>query len=116
MQLCLDIICRLPCALVTSLARACPCKCLWLTNNGGSCRFAAEEGSPDEVWEAVKLLKCARLDHGVRAMEDPACIAFLEDTQVPLTVCPRSNYMVRAPPSTTCRRNATRHLGCNRAL
>ena len=57
---------------------------------------AAEEGSPDEVWEAIKLLKCARLDHGVRAMEDPACIAFLEETQVPLTVCPRSNYMVRA--------------------
>ena len=56
---------------------------------------AAEEGSPDEVWEAIKLLKCARLDHGVRAMEDPACIAFLEETQVPLTVCPRSNYMVR---------------------
>ena len=49
------------------------------------------------MWEAIKLLKCARLDHGVRAMEDPACIAFLEDTQVPLTVCPRSNYMVRSP-------------------
>ena len=56
---------------------------------------AAEEGSPDEVWEAINLLKCARLDHGVRAMEDPACIAFLEETQVPLTVCPRSNNMVR---------------------
>ena len=60
-------------------------------------QHTAEEGSPDEVWEAIKLLKCARLDHGVRAMEDPACIAFLEETQVPLTVCPRSNYMVRSP-------------------
>ena len=49
------------------------------------------------MWEAIKLLKCARLDHGVRAMEDPACIAFLVETQVPLTVCPRSNYMVGSP-------------------
>ncbi len=52
------------------------------------------------MWEAIKLLKCARLDHGVRAMEDPACIAFLAETQVPLTVCPRSNYMVGSPPHT----------------
>ena len=47
------------------------------------------------MWEAIRVLRCARLDHGVRAMEDPACVAFLEQTQVPLTVCPRSNYMVR---------------------
>jgi adenosine deaminase len=37
-----------------------------------------------------------RVDHGVRAMEDPALVSRLRDQRVPLTVCPLSNVRLRA--------------------
>jgi adenosine deaminase len=36
-----------------------------------------------------------RIDHGVRAAEDPKLIARLIDEQIPLTVCPLSNTRLR---------------------
>ncbi len=56
---------------------------------------AGEEGPPEYVWEALNLLKVSRVDHGVRSMEDPALVAYLARTQVPLTVCPLSNVRLR---------------------
>ena len=52
---------------------------------------AGEEGPPDYIWEALDLLKVSRIDHGVRAAEDPKLIQRLIDEQIPLTVCPLSN-------------------------
>ncbi|MFL9814529.1 adenosine deaminase [Stutzerimonas sp. VN223-3] len=52
---------------------------------------AGEEGPPEYIWEALDLLKVSRIDHGVRAAEDPKLIARLIDEQIPLTVCPLSN-------------------------
>lgn len=52
---------------------------------------AGEEGPPEYVWEALDLLKVSRIDHGVRAAEDPRLIARLIEEQIPLTVCPLSN-------------------------
>ncbi|WP_017937439.1 adenosine deaminase [Zestomonas thermotolerans] len=52
---------------------------------------AGEEGPPEYVWEALDLLKVRRIDHGVRAAEDPRLIQRLIDEQIPLTVCPLSN-------------------------
>ncbi len=52
---------------------------------------AGEEGPPAYVYEALDLLKVDRIDHGVRASEDPALMARLAREQVPLTVCPLSN-------------------------
>ncbi|MBM7062873.1 adenosine deaminase [Pseudomonas sp. UL073] len=52
---------------------------------------AGEEGPPEYVWEALDLLKVARIDHGVRAAEDPRLIQRIIDEQIPLTVCPLSN-------------------------
>lgn len=52
---------------------------------------AGEEGPPDYIWQALDLLKVSRIDHGVRAAEDPQLIARLIDEQIPLTVCPLSN-------------------------
>ncbi|MCQ4320896.1 adenosine deaminase [Stutzerimonas stutzeri] len=52
---------------------------------------AGEEGPPEYIWEALDLLKVSRIDHGVRASEDPKLIQRLIDEQVPLTVCPLSN-------------------------
>ncbi|MGE6660270.1 adenosine deaminase [Pseudomonas sp. NPDC077408] len=52
---------------------------------------AGEEGPPEYIWEALDLLKVSRIDHGVRASEDPKLIGRLIDEQIPLTVCPLSN-------------------------
>ena len=52
---------------------------------------AGEEGPPAYIREALDILKVARIDHGVRAEEDPVLCARLIREQVPLTVCPLSN-------------------------
>jgi len=56
---------------------------------------AGEEGPPEYVAEALDLLKVARVDHGVRCMEDPALVQRLVRERVPLTVCPLSNVRLR---------------------
>jgi adenosine deaminase len=56
---------------------------------------AGEEGPPDYVRQALDLLEVRRIDHGVRALEDPALIARLAESRVPLTVCPLSNLRLR---------------------
>ena len=52
---------------------------------------AGEEGPPAYVWEALDLLKVERIDHGNRALEDPALTARIASEQLTLTVCPLSN-------------------------
>jgi adenosine deaminase len=52
---------------------------------------AGEEGPPEYIWEAIELLKVARIDHGVRSPEDPKLMVWLKEHQIPLTVCPLSN-------------------------
>ena len=56
---------------------------------------AGEEGPPEYIWEALDLLKVLRIDHGVRAAEDPKLIGRLIDEQIPLTVCPLCNTRLR---------------------
>lgn len=56
---------------------------------------AGEEGPPAYIFEALDLLKVNRIDHGVRASEDPALMARLAREAVPLTVCPLSNVRLR---------------------
>ena len=57
---------------------------------------AGEEAGPDYVWQALDVLGAERIDHGIRAMEDPDLIRRLRNDQVPLTVCPMSNVALRA--------------------
>lgn len=52
---------------------------------------AGEEGPPEYVRQALDVLRIDRLDHGNRAMEDPALVARLVDEGMTLTVCPLSN-------------------------
>ena len=52
---------------------------------------AGEEGPPDYVRDTVDLLKVDRIDHGNRALEDPALVERLAALRLPLTVCPLSN-------------------------
>lgn len=60
---------------------------------------AGEEGPPDYVRETLDQLRVDRVDHGVRAGEDPELVARLAAEGVPLTVCPISNVQLRVFPT-----------------
>ena len=49
--------------------------------------------------EALDLLGAERIDHGVRAIEDPKLVERLVRERIPLTVCPLSNVRLRVFPS-----------------
>jgi len=59
---------------------------------------AGEEGPPEYVAEALDLLKVERIDHGNRALEDPALTKRLVDEEITLTVCPLSNLKLCVIP------------------
>ena len=56
---------------------------------------AGEEGPAHYVEEAVDLLRVQRIDHGNRAMEDPALVTRIAKAGIPLTVCPLSNVRLQ---------------------
>jgi len=60
---------------------------------------AGEEGPPEYIIEALDILRVARIDHGIRAIEDEALTSRLARAQMPLTVCPLSNVKLCAVPS-----------------
>ena len=60
---------------------------------------AGEEGPPAYILEALDILHVARIDHGIRAIEDAALVSRLARAQMPLTVCPLSNVKLCAVPS-----------------
>ncbi len=59
---------------------------------------AGEEGPPAYVWEAVDLIAVDRIDHGNRALEDPALVRRLVADGTTLTVCPLSNLKLCVVP------------------
>jgi adenosine deaminase len=60
---------------------------------------AGEEGPPEYIWQALDRLGAERIDHGVRAIEDPVLMRRLATEQIPLTVCPLSNIKLGVFPS-----------------
>ena len=60
---------------------------------------AGEEGPPEYVWEALRMLNIERVDHGVRSIEDASLVEHLRDTQIPVTTCPLSNVRLRVVDS-----------------
>lgn len=52
---------------------------------------AGETVGPAGVWGAIQVLGVERLGHGVRAIEDPALVAYLVEQRIPLEICPTSN-------------------------
>ncbi|MDQ1127892.1 adenosine deaminase [Microbacterium sp. SORGH_AS_0888] len=59
---------------------------------------AGESSGPEGVWDAIEMLGAERIDHGVRAIEDPALIRRLVDEGISLGVCPRSNVSLGIYP------------------
>jgi len=60
---------------------------------------AGESSGPEGVRDAIELLGADRIDHGVRAIEDPALVALLAERQIPLGICPTSNLTLKVYPS-----------------
>jgi adenosine deaminase len=60
---------------------------------------AGELAGPDSVWAALDVLHADRIMHGVRAVEDPAVLARLAESRVPLDICPTSNLLLSVVPS-----------------
>lgn len=52
---------------------------------------AGESSGPDGVRDALDLLHAHRVDHGVRAIEDPELVAKLAAARIPLGVCQGTN-------------------------
>jgi len=52
---------------------------------------AGESSGPEGVRDAIEMLGADRIDHGVRAIEDPSLVELLADRRIPLGVCPTSN-------------------------
>jgi len=66
-----------------------------LENNFITVAHAGEEGPPEYIWEALKLLNVKRIDHGVQCIKDKKLVAELIRRQIPLTVCPLSNIKLK---------------------
>lgn len=56
---------------------------------------AGEEGPVSNIYDSLELLKVSRVDHGVRCADDDALVNVLEQSQMPLTVCPLSNTKLK---------------------
>ena len=56
---------------------------------------AGEEGPAEYIWEALDLLKIARIDHGNNCLTDEVLVKKLVDEKIALTVCPLSNLELK---------------------
>ena len=59
---------------------------------------AGEEGPAEYVRSALDVLGVERIDHGVRAADDPALVERLAREEIPLTMCPLSNQKLKVFP------------------
>jgi adenosine deaminase len=59
---------------------------------------AGESSGPEGVWSAIDLLGADRVDHGIRALNDPALLDALRDREIPLDICPSSNIALGLVP------------------
>lgn len=60
---------------------------------------AGEFDGAHRVREAIEVLGVRRIQHGVRAVEDPAVVALARDEGVTFDVCPISNVRLKVVPS-----------------
>jgi adenosine deaminase len=60
---------------------------------------AGEVAGPASVWGAIRALGVERIDHGLRAVEDPALVEYLVERRLPATSCPGSNVATGAVSS-----------------
>lgn len=56
---------------------------------------AGEADGPESIWTALKF-GARRIGHGVRCLEDEELVTYLREKQIPLEVCPTSNFQTKA--------------------
>ncbi|RDT48796.1 adenosine deaminase [Escherichia coli] len=52
---------------------------------------AGEAAGPESIWQAIRELGAERIGHGVKAIEDPALMAFLAEQRIGIESCLTSN-------------------------
>jgi aminodeoxyfutalosine deaminase len=57
---------------------------------------AGEIGGPEKIREAIELLGAERIGHGIAAIRDPGLMDLLAERQIPLEICPQSNFRTGA--------------------
>ncbi len=82
-----------PAKLFSWLSDACEAERLPLLVHAG------EASGPEEVADAIDILRAKRIGHGVAAAADPALMARLAGQNVHLEICPSSNYATGAVPA-----------------
>lgn len=60
---------------------------------------AGEFGGADNVRQAIEELGVSRIQHGVRAIDDPGVIELARERNVVFDLCPISNWKLRVVPS-----------------
>jgi len=55
---------------------------------------AGEEAHAEYVWEAIKLLKVSRIDHGYHMFEDENLVNYIVENKIPVTMCPLASLGV----------------------
>jgi aminodeoxyfutalosine deaminase len=60
---------------------------------------AGEFVGPQSIWGAIKALGAERIEHGVRAIEDPALVEYLAQERIPLDITPTSNICLGVYPN-----------------
>lgn len=53
---------------------------------------AGENAGPDAIWQVIKVLKIDRIGHCTTAIQDNKLVEFLKENQIPIELCPISNY------------------------
>ncbi|HEY8601468.1 MAG TPA: adenosine deaminase [Thermomicrobiales bacterium] len=66
-----------------------------------SAPHAGETAGPTSIWGAVRALGAERIAHGVRAIDDPALVAYLAEQQITLDIAPTSNICLGLYPQLT---------------
>ncbi len=56
---------------------------------------AGEDVGPESVWNAIEILGVQRIGHGISSIQDEKVMKILKDRQIPLEVCPTSNFYTR---------------------
>ncbi|MDA2938477.1 adenosine deaminase family protein [Acidobacteria bacterium AH-259-A15] len=59
---------------------------------------AGELSGPESVWEVIAFLKVQRIEHGVRAIEDPDLLHEILSREITLDICPTSNVQLGVVP------------------
>jgi len=60
---------------------------------------AGEAAGPESIWQAIRELGAERIGHGVKAVEDPALMAFLAEQRIGIESCLTSNIQTSTVPS-----------------